>query len=162
LPKVINNLKAKFCIFVSEMFNSRFYIGWLLSATLMYLAFYLFHGILTNDLLKLTIPKTVFLSVAAFVYLMVAFGMSVSFKSTTLKKNIRLPFKRALLIGILSALFLYAVAFVVGVSFSYQITLLNAMVDISWQLIEQCLGAFVVSIANTLFYREEEAHTNFM
>src|ERR1700684_2707176 len=123
------------------MFNSRFYIGWLLSATLMYLAFYGFHGLLTNDLLKITIPKTVFLSVAAFVYLMVAFGMSVSFKSTTLKKNIRLPLKRALLIGILSALFLYAVAFVVGVSFSYQVTLLNAMVDIGWQLVEQTLGA---------------------
>ncbi len=137
-------------------------MGWLLSATLMYVAFYVFHGLLTNDLVRLTLPTSVFLSVAAFVYLMVAFGMSVAFKSTTLKKNIRLPFKRALLIGILSALFLYAVAFVVGVSFSYQITPLNAMVDIGWQLIEQCLGAFVVSITNTLFYREEEEHLNFM
>ncbi len=137
-------------------------MGWLLSAALMYIAFYVFHGLLTNDLLKLSIPSTVFLSVAAFVYLMVGFGMSVSFKSTTLKKNIRAPYKRGLLIGVLSALFLYAVAFVVGVSFSYKITMLNAIVDISWQLIEQCIGAFTVTIANTLFYREEEAHTNFM
>ncbi len=140
LPKVINNLKAKFCIFVSEMFNGRFYIGWLLSAALMYLAFYLFHGIITNDLVRLTLPKSVFLSVAGFVYLMVGFGMSVAFKSTTLKKNIKAPFKRSLLIGVLSALFLYAVAFVVGISFSYQITLVNAAFDIGWQLIEQVLG----------------------
>ena len=145
------------------MFNSRFYVGWLLSAILMYTAFYVFHGIITNDLIKLSIPTTVFLSVAGFVYLAVGFIMSALFKSVTLKKNIKTPYKRALLIGISSALFLYAVAFVVGVSFSYQITMLNAMVDISWQLIEQNLGAFVVCLTNTLFYREEEEfHTNYM
>ena len=144
------------------MFNGRFYIGWLLSATLMYLAFYIFHGILTNDLLKLTLPKSVFLSVAAFVYLTIAFGMSLLFKSSTLKKNIKQPYKRSLLIGTCAALFLYAVAFVVGVSFSYQVTLLNAIVDIGWQLIEQNLGAVVVTIANTLLYREEETFVNFM
>ena len=66
-------------------------MGWIISAALMYLGFYVFHGVLTNDLLKLTLPKPIFLSVAAFVYLMVAFGMSVAFKSTTLKKNIKNP-----------------------------------------------------------------------
>ncbi|MHB8259196.1 MAG: hypothetical protein ACYDCN_14425 [Bacteroidia bacterium] len=144
------------------MFNGRFYLGWLLSAMLMYIAFYVFHGLLTNDIVRLTIPTTVFLSVAAVVYLIIALGMSLLFKSTTLKKNIKKPFKRSLLIGKLSALFLYAVAFVVGVSFSYKVTLLNAMVDIGWQLIEQNLGALIVALANTLFYREEEQFTNFM
>lgn len=150
-------------VFLScKMFNGRFFTGWLLSAMLMYVAFYIFHGLLTNDLLKLSMPKPVFLLVAAFVYLAVGFIMSALFKSVTLKKHIRAPFKRALLIGVSSALFLYAVAFVVGVSFSYQITMLNALVDISWQLAEQNLGAFVVCIANTLFYHEEEAHTNYI
>ena len=147
------------------MFNSRFYTGWLLSAILMYTAFYVFHGMLTNDLIKLSIPTTIFLSVAGFVYLVVGFIMSALFKSVTLKKHIEAPYKRALLIGVSSALFLYAVAFVVGVSFSYQITILNAMVDISWQLIEQNLGAFVICLTNTftLFHREEEEdHFNFM
>lgn len=144
------------------MFNGRFYLGWLLSAVLMYVAFYLFHGLLTNDIVRLTIPTTVFLSVAAVVYLIVALGMSVLFKSTTLKKNVKSPFKRSLLIGTSSALFLYAVAFVVGVSFSYKVTLLNAMVDVGWQLIEQNFGALVVTLANTLLYREEEQFINFM
>ena len=144
------------------MFNSRFYFGWLLSAVLMYLAFYLFHGVITNDIIKLSIPKTLFLSVAAVVYLIVAFGMSLLFKSTSLKKNIKKPFKRSLLIGILTALFMYGVAFTVGISFSFKVTMLNLLVDVSWQLIEQSIGAFFIALVNTLFYREEEEHANFM
>src|SRR6185312_16587248 len=134
------------------MFNNRFYFGWLLSAVLMYLAFYLFHGVITNDIIKLTIPKSLFLSVAAVVYLIVAFGMSLLFKSTSLKKNIKKPYKRSLLIGILTALFMYGVAFTVGISFSFKVTMLNLMVDVGWQLIEQNLGAFFVAFANTFLY----------
>lgn len=144
------------------MFNNRFYFGWLLSAVLMYLAFYLFHGIITNDIIKLSIPKTLFLSVSAVVYLIVAFGMSLLFKSTTLKKNIKNPFRRSLLIGIITALFMYGVAFTVGISFSFKVTMLNLLVDVSWQLIEQSIGAFFIALVNTLFYREEENHVNFL
>jgi len=144
------------------MFNGRFYFGWLLSAVLMYLAFYVFHGVITNDILKLSIPKTLFLSVAAVVYLIVAFGMSLLFKSTSLKKNIKNPYKRSSLIGILTALFMYGVAFTVGISFSFKVTMLNLLVDVSWQLIEQSIGAFFVAFANTFMYREEDQHVNFM
>jgi hypothetical protein len=144
------------------MFNSRFYFGWLLSAVVMYLAFYLFHGVITNDIIKLSIPKTLFLSVAAVVYLIVAFGMSLLFKSTSLKKNIKNPFKRSALIGILTALFMYGVAFTVGISFSFKVTMINLLVDVSWQLIEQNIGAFFIALANTLFYREEDQHVNFL
>jgi hypothetical protein len=144
------------------MFNSRFYFGWLLSAVLMYLAFYVFHGVITNDILKLSIPKTLFLSVAAVVYLIVAFGMSLLFKSTSLKKNIRNPYKRSLLVGILTALFMYGVAFTVGISFSFNVTMLNLLVDVSWQLIEQSIVAFFISFANIIFYREEDQHANFL
>ena len=128
----------------------------------MYLAFYLFHGVITNDIIKLSIPKTLFLSVAAVVYLVVGFGMSLLFRSTSLKKSIKKPFKRSLLIGILTALFMYGVAFTVGISFSFKVTLLNLLVDVSWQLIEQSIGAFSIALANTLFYREEDHHVNFL
>lgn len=144
------------------MFNNRFYIGWIFSAIVMYSAFYFFHGVITNDFLKLTLPKTVFLSVAAIVYFVVAFGMSILFKSTSLKKAIKHPFKRSLLIGVATALFMYGVAFTVGISYSFKVTTLNLLVDVSWQLIEQNLGAFFIALANTLFYREEESHANFL
>jgi hypothetical protein len=144
------------------MFTGRFYLGWLLSAVLMYVAFYIFHGIITNDIIKLTIPKTLFLSVAAVVYLVVAFGMSLLFNSTSLKKNISSPYKRGTLIGILTALFMYGVAFTVGISFSFKVTMFNLMIDVGWQLAEQGIGAFCVAVANTLFHYEEEEHINFM
>jgi len=144
------------------MFNGRFYFGWLLSAVVMYLAFYLFHGVITNDIIKLSIPKSLFLSVAAVVYLIVGLGMSLLFRSTSLKKSIKQPFKRSLLIGILTALFMYGVAFTVGISFSFKVTMLNLLVDVSWQLIEQNIGAFFIALANTLFYREEDQHANFL
>ena len=145
------------------MFNTRFYFGWILSALVMYGAFYLFHGVITNDIIKLTIPKTLFLSVAAVVYLIVAFGMSLLFKSTSLKKNIKKPFNRSLLIGILTALFLYGITLTVGISFSFKITKLTFLVDIGWQLIEQSLGAFFIALVHTLFYHEEEEkHINFL
>jgi len=146
------------------MLNTRFYIGWLLSAILMYIAFYLFHGVLTNDLVKLAVPKTLFLSVAAIVYLVVALGMSLVFRSTSLKKSIPGPYKRSLLIGVLTALFMYGVAFTVGISFSFSVTMLNLLVDVGWQLVEQSIGAFFIAVANTLFYHEEQdhSHINFM
>ena len=88
--------------------------------------------------------------------------MSLLFRSTSLKKSIKNPFKRSLLIGILTALFMYGVAFTVGISFSFKVTLLNLLVDVSWQLIEQSIGAFFIALANTLFYREEDQHANFL
>jgi hypothetical protein len=144
------------------MFNGRFYLGWILSAIMMYVAFYVFHGVITNDILKLAVPKSLFLSVAAVLYLIVAFGMSLLYKSSSLKKAIKKPFKRSLLIGILTGLFMYGIAFTVGISFSFKVTMLNLMVDVGWQVFEQSLGAFFITIANTIFYYEEEEHINFM
>lgn len=144
------------------MLNGRFYLGWLLSAGLMYLAFYIFHGVITNDLLKLTVPKTAFLSVAAMVYLVIALGMSLLFKSQTLKKHITNPFKRSAPIGICTAIFMYSIAFVVGIRFSFQASMINIAVDLGWQLFEQSLGAFTICLAHTIFYREPETFTNFM
>ncbi len=145
------------------MFSNRFYIGWILSAILMYVAFYIFHGILTNDLLKLAVPKTFFLSIAAVVYLIVAFGMSLLFNSTSLKKNITNPYRRGLVIGVLTALFMYGVAFTVGISFSFQVTMINLMVDVGWQLVEQGIGAFFIVVANTfLIHENAEEHNNYL
>ena len=152
-----------FCIVILlSMFNSRFFLAWLLSALFMYIAFYLFHGVLTNDLLKSSLPKTFFLSVAAVVYLVVAFGMSLLFKSTSLSKSIKKPYMRGLLIGCVTAFFLYGVAFTIGISFSFKTSMINVAVDVCWQLIEQNIGAFLIVLTHTLFYREEDQHVNFL
>lgn len=140
----------------------RFYIGWILSSILMYLAFYSFHGLLTNDFLKLEHTKTFFFITAAVVYLIVSLGMCLVYNSDTAKKIISAPYKRGLAIGTLSALLMYGIAITVGISFSVSRSAINVLVDIIWQLIEQNIGAFIIVVAHTLFYHAEEEHTNFL
>ena len=145
------------------MFSTRFYTGWLLSAIFMYLAFYTFHGVITNDFLKLNIHKSVFLSVAAVVYLIMALGMSLAFKSETFIKMISKPYKRALLIVFLTALFMYVIAFTVGIFFSSSPSKINILVDVFLQIIEQVIGALFIALALSLFYHYlEEQPANFL
>ncbi len=138
------------------MKNGKFYVAWILSAGLMYLMFYIFHGIITNDLQKASIPRTVFLSIAAVVYLILGFGLNVLLEATFFRKEVKSVFKRALIAGPIVGLFLYAVAMIIGVSFSGKFTLINMFVDIGWQIIEQTLGTIVIACVKTVtFYPYE-------
>src|ERR1700758_1970536 len=114
------------------MRSGRFYVAWMVSAGLMYLLFYIFHGILTNDLLKISLPKTAFLTVAAIVYLILGFGLTVLLDATFFKKEVKSVYTRALIAGPVTAIFMYAVAMTVGISFSAKFTLVNMMVDVGW------------------------------
>ena len=71
------------------MKNGKFFVAWILSAGLMYLMFYIFHGVITNDLQKASIPRTVFLSVAAVVYLLLGFGLNVLLEATFFRKEVK-------------------------------------------------------------------------
>ncbi|MEO8762115.1 MAG: hypothetical protein ABI448_14565, partial [Bacteroidia bacterium] len=57
-------------------------------------------------------------------------------------------------------LFMYGVAFTVGISFSFSVTILNLLVDVGWQLVEEGVGAFTIAFSHTLFYNEEQDHSN--
>ncbi len=138
------------------MREGKFYVGWIISALLMYLLFYLFHGILTNDLLKISIPRTVFLTVAAFVYLALGFGMSVLIDATFFKKEIKSVYTRAFIVGPLVGIFLYCVALVVGVSFSAKFSVVNMLVDISWQIVEQTVGIVVIAFVKIITFDPNE------
>jgi len=138
------------------MRSARFYVGWLLSAGLMYLLFYLFHGVLTNDILKISIPKTVFLSVAAIVYLILGFGLNMLLEATFFRKEVKSIYTRALIAGPVVAIFLYAVAMIVGVSFSAKFTMVNMLVDVSWQIIEQTVGTVVIAFIKVITFSPDE------
>lgn len=138
------------------MRETKFYVGWIISALLMYLCFYLFHGILTNDLIKISIPRTVFLTVAAFVYLALGFGMSVLLDASFFKKEIKSVYTRAFIAGPLVGIFLYCVALVVGVSFSAKFSVVNMLVDISWQIVEQTVGIVVIAFVKIITFDPNE------
>ena len=69
------------------MRSGRFYVAWLVASGLMYAMFYAFHGVLTNDIQKVSLPKTAFLSIAAVVYLILGFGLNVLLDATFFKKE---------------------------------------------------------------------------
>jgi hypothetical protein len=138
------------------MRSPAFLIGWIVSALLMYALFYVFHGILTNDMLKISIPRSVFLTVAGVVYLLLALAMSLLLEASFFKKEVKNIYARAFIAGPLTGIFLYAVALIVGISFSAKFSLINMMVDIGWQVCEQTLGIAVIAFVKVISYDPNE------
>jgi len=133
-----------------------FFVGWIISALLMYVLFYIFHGILTNDLLRISIPRSVFLTVAGIVYLVLGFGMSVLLDASFFKKEVKSTYTRAFIAGPIVGLFLYAVALIVGISFSAKFTLINMFVDIGWQVFEQTVGIVLIAFVKIITFDPNE------
>lgn len=138
------------------MKSGRFYVAWVISAGLMYLLFYVFHGVLTNDILKISLPKTAFLSVAAFVYLLLGFCLNVLLDASFFKKEVKSVYTRALIAGPVTAIFIYALAMIVGISFSAKFTMVNMFVDISWQIVEQLVGTLVIAFIKVITFTPDE------
>ena len=122
----------------------------------MYVLFYVFHGLITNDLLKISIPKTVFLTVAGVVYLLLAFGMTVLLDATFFKKEVKSIYTRAFIAGPVTGIFLYAVALIIGVSFSAKFTMINMLVDVGWQIVEQTVGIVFIAFVKVITFDPNE------
>ena len=138
------------------MRSGRFYVAWIVSAGLMYVMFYAFHGVLTTDIQKVSIPKSAFLSIAAVVYLVLGFGLNVLLDASFFKKEAKSVYTRALIAGPVVAIFLYAVAMVVGISFSAKFTLFNLIVDVGWQIVEQTVGTVVIAFIKVITFTPDE------
>ena len=122
----------------------------------MYVLFYVFHGLLTNDLIKISIPKSAFLTLAAVVYLLLAFGMTVLLDAAFFKKEVKNIYTRAAIAGPLTGIFLYAVALIVGVSFSAKFSMINMVVDVGWQVFEQSVGIFIIAFVKIITFDPNE------
>ena len=138
------------------MRSPAFLIGWIVSALLMYALFYLFHGILTNDMIKISIPRSVFLTIAGVVYLLLALGMSVLLEASFFKREVKSVYARAFIAGPLTGIFLYSVALIVGISFSAKFTLVHMLVDVGWQVCEQTVGLLVIAFVKVLTFDPNE------
>lgn len=138
------------------MYNRRFFIGWIGAALIMYALFYVWHGILLNDLNKISFNKGLFLGFASLTYLFISFLIFKIFHFEFLKRIFEATFQRALVAGIISGVALYAATLVLGISFSYHLSIKNILVDATWQVIEQCAGAFFIALAHKLIFVPEE------
>lgn len=137
------------------MLNLRFFIGWIVSAIVMYAAFYTWHGVLSTDFYRIQYPKGVFMVLAAVAYLVISFVLFKVFELKIWKKITSNLFVKGLFSGILLGFLLFAVVTVLGVGFSQTHSLKILGIDLVWQLIEQILGGTVVALAHLFIFVPE-------
>ena len=134
------------------IYSRRFFISWILSSILMYVAFYLWHGIFLNDLKRISFSKPLFLSLAALVYLVISFILYKTFESKLFQHHFLNPVFRGLISGVLIGFILFAIVTVLGISFAKDINMTYLAVDCGWQVIEQLIGGFIIGFMKLVIF----------
>jgi hypothetical protein len=130
----------------------RFLISWIITSVVMFILFYLWHGIFLNDFSRLSYPKEIFLVFAAITYLIIGFVVVKVFEAKFFEKLFyRRLFLKGLLKGFLCGFMFFIVASVVGVSFNTGTGIKNLLFDLAWQMFEQGIGGIVVSVTYVVF-----------
>lgn len=120
----------------------------LLSAAVMYLVSWLWHGLALTDLEELTIPTTLYFVLAGIVYLVLGlgltFGIHIAIEHEWISLKRGFPWTSSLA-GAALGFFVYLVIFVMGMSFTKS-GMVHVVVDVLWQMLEQGLGGLAVSL----------------
>ena len=132
--------------------NKRFFIAWILSAALMYLAFYIWHGLVLTDLYRISFPKTIFLIFAAITYFVVSFVLYKVFEFKIWNRITNNVFVKGILSGALVGGLLFIITTVVGISFTSKLSLTSLVLDLGWQIFEQTLGGLVVALCHAFIF----------
>ncbi|MFN3875236.1 MAG: hypothetical protein ACK4L7_04910 [Flavobacteriales bacterium] len=123
-------------------------VPWLLSAAVMYGLSYLWHGVILSDFQDLRIPRPLYFSLAAVVYLVLGLVQTLLTHKAVEQEWVSLkgPFPlAAMLLGAPVGFFVYLVIFTLGMSFAKH-GIEHIVVDVLWQMVEQALGGLMVSM----------------
>ena len=132
-------------------YSVRFFISWIASAIVMYLAFYAWHGLFLNDLNRISFSKALFLSLAAVVYLIISFLLYRSYQSKLFNKIENL-FLKGIVVGAMIGFVLFAFIIVLGITFTKNYTLTYIIADCCWQIAEQIIGGLVIALGHLLIF----------
>lgn len=114
----------------------------------MFLLSWVWHGLALTDLQELPVPKPLYFGLAALVYLVIGFGLtmiihhSIQMEWVSLKTAFPLT---SMAVGGAAGFFVYLVIFVLGMSFAKH-DMMHILVDVIWQMVEQALGGLAVSL----------------
>ncbi len=134
------------------LYSFRFYLSWILSAVLMYVAFYFWHGVFLNDLNRISFSKALFLGLAALVYLVISFILYRTYESKLLAKYITQPVLRGVVSGAFLGFFLFAIVTVLGISLTKDVNITYILADCGWQLVEQVIGGVVIGLCKVIIF----------
>ncbi len=132
--------------------NKKFFISWIVSSIYMYGISFVWHGIILNDLARLTYTKNLFLLLAAIAYMGFGFALAVAINYININKT---KISRGLIFGIPLGVFVYLIAFVFGISFNSRPNMMHVAMDLTWQVIEQGTGGLVAGLVFRLVQIQE-------
>ncbi len=133
---------------------SRLFISTIIGALVMLCLFYIWHGVVLNDLSSLQYDQNIFIGLLFILYLFISFALAFVISIYNPDKN---RFFKHISIGIFTGFLIYLTAFVLGVSFAGE-KLEHIVLDFSWQMLEQMLGASFISTFYLISYRIEKAN----
>ena len=136
------------------MFNKKFFISWIFSALAMFGISYVWHGLVMFDLkiISTRIPLPLYLAFAAVAYLVIGAVVSRVYSMEYFKTFTRQVFLRGLIAGAVCGFLIFIISLVTGVSFAKNSTSAFIFVDMTWQIIEQAIGGFVVGIVHAFVW----------
>lgn len=130
----------------------RLFIATIISAAIMFCLSYYWHGVLLNDLQLISYDLTLFMGLLVIVYLLVAAAMSFVLMNY---KPAEHRILKHVTISIAAGFMIYLLAFVMGLSFKGE-GLEHTLVNFTWQMIEQGVGGFAISVYYMIAHRREK------
>ncbi|GAB5538555.1 MAG: hypothetical protein Salg2KO_06580 [Salibacteraceae bacterium] len=138
---------------ISLKIDYKFFVSWLVCTFSMFGLSYAWHGLVLNDFMRISYPLDLFLVIAAFVYLAIGLGITTL---TYIGKRIKNSFRYGILVGGIAGALIYAVAFLLGLSFYTVIDFKIIAFDFGWQCLEQGVGGLVCGWVYRFLYQRSK------
>ncbi len=135
-------------------YTLRFYLSWILGAVAMYVAFYVWHGLVLNDFKQIQFPIVWFVILSAFAYLVISFILYRVFETKILNYFDSILF-RGFLAALIVGASLFAIMTVLHISFTKNVTSTYLITDFFWQIIEQSVGALFIVLGKQFIFEPE-------
>jgi len=132
-------------------FGLRFFLSWLLASVVMFVLFYLWHGVFLNDFKRIQFPLLWLEVFAAFTYLILGAAIYFLFESHLLK-HVKNLFLRGVICGIVLGFTIFMVASIVNISLTRHLSMQHLMIDSVWQMAEQVVGSMVVVVLKLVIH----------
>lgn len=118
----------------------------------MYAAFYVWHGVFLNDLNRISFSKTLFLILAALVYLVISYILYRAYESKVTSRYISSPMLKGIVTGAVLGFIMFALVTVLGISFTRNVNITYILTDLVWQVVEQTIGGVIVGLGRILIF----------
>lgn len=135
----------------------RFYLSWIISAAVMFMLFYSWHGLFLNDFKRIQFPLSLFVTFAAVTYLIFGAGIYFLFEATVMKK-VKNFFARGVVCGLIAGFSLFMVATIVNISLTKHLSAQHLLIDCIWQMSEQVIGSMVIVLLKIFIHEPELEH----